>query len=70
MRGSATMSLAPLRAAFLSQVAATGWLFVGLAPITKITSANCTSDTWLDTAPEPTPSSSAATLDAWHRRVQ
>jgi hypothetical protein len=24
----------------------------------------------VDTAPEPTPSSSAATLDAWHRRVQ
>src|SRR4029450_12453304 len=29
-----------------------------------------TSLTGLLTAPEPTPSSSAATLDAWHRRVQ
>ena len=69
-RGSATTSLAPRLTAFLIQVAATGWLAVGLAPTTKITSANCTSLTWLDTAPEPMPSSSAATDEAWHRRVQ
>ena len=36
----------------------------------KITSACSTSITGLDTAPEPMPSSSAATLDAWHSRVQ
>ena len=29
-----------------------------------------TSETWFDTAPEPMPSSSATTEDAWHRRVQ
>ena len=69
-RGSATISLVPLCAAFFIQVAATGWLTVGLAPMTKITSAFITSLTWLDTAPEPTPSSSAATDEAWHRRVQ
>ncbi len=38
--------------------------------MTKITSALATSLTWFDTAPELTPSISAATLDAWQRRVQ
>ena len=57
-------------AAFFIQVAATGWFEVGLAPMRKITSAFSTSFTWLDTAPEPMPSSSAATDEAWHRRVQ
>ena len=64
------MSLVPFLTAFLIQVAATGWLTVGLAPITSTTSARSTSLTWLDTAPEPTPSSSAATEEAWHSRVQ
>src|SRR6476619_4460592 len=65
------MSLAPRLAAFFIHVAATGWFEVGLEPITKITSAfSTTSETWFDTAPEPTPSSSAATDDAWQRRVQ
>jgi hypothetical protein len=41
-----------------------------LAPISRTTSAFSTSITGLLTAPEPMPSSSAATLDAWHRRVQ
>src|SRR2546425_677764 len=36
----------------------------------KITSACITSITGLDTAPEPMPSSSAATEDAWQSRVQ
>ncbi|MNL50821.1 hypothetical protein D3C87_1738670 [compost metagenome] len=58
------MSLVPLRTAFLIQVAATGWLTVGLAPISSTTSALPTSITGLDTAPEPIPSSSAATDDA------
>ena len=64
------MSLVPFLTAFLIQVAATGWLTVGLAPITSTTSACCTSLTWLDTAPDPTPSSNAATEEAWHKRVQ
>src|SRR5688500_13900370 len=64
------MSLAPRLAAFFIQVAATGRLEVGLAPIRKITSAFSTSFTWLDTAPEPMPSSSATTDEAWHSRVQ
>ena len=51
-------------------VAATGWFTVGLAPIRKITSALATSRTWLETAPELMPSISAATLEAWHSRVQ
>ena len=51
-------------------VAATGWFTVGFAPMTIATSASATSSTWFDTAPEPTSSSSAATDDAWHSRVQ
>lgn len=69
-RGSASTILAPRWAAFFIQVAATGWLAVGLEPMTKISPACSTSLTWLLTAPEPTPSSSAATLEAWHSRVQ
>ena len=65
-----TMSLVPLRMAFLRKLAATGWLTVGLAPIRTTTLALVTSITGLLTAPEPMPSNSAATLDAWHRRVQ
>ena len=64
------ISFTPFLAAFFIQVAATGWLTVGFAPMTKTTSALSTSLTWLDTAPEPTPSSSADTEDAWHSRVQ
>ena len=69
-RGSATMSFAPRFAAFFIQVAATGWLMVGLAPMTKMTSAFATSRTWFETAPELIPSISAATLEAWQSRVQ
>ena len=69
-RGSITISLVPLAAAFFIQVAATGWFTVGLAPIRITTSACVTSITGLLTAPEPMPSSSAATLEAWHSRVQ
>ena len=69
-RGSQTISLVPFFAAFLIQVAATGWFTVGLAPIRITTSAIVTSITGLDTAPEPMPSSSATTDEAWHRRVQ
>ena len=64
------MSLVPFLTAFLIQVAATGWLTTGLAPMSSTTSACNTSMTGLDTAPEPMPSSSAATLDAWQSRVQ
>ena len=38
--------------------------------MTNTTSACATSRTGLDTAAEPRPSSSAATLDAWQSRVQ
>jgi hypothetical protein len=69
-RGSATISRVPFFTAFLIHVAATGWLTVGFAPISSTTSASITSITGLDTAAEPMPSSNAATLDAWHSRVQ
>ena len=69
-RGSHITMRVPRAAAFFIQVAATGWLDVGLAPITRISPACRTSLTGLLTAPEPTPSSSAATLLAWHSRVQ
>ena len=69
-RGSATISRVPFFTAFLIQVAATGWFTVGFAPISSTTSACITSITGFDTAAEPMPSSSAATLDAWHSRVQ
>ncbi len=60
----------PRLTAFLIHVAATGWLTTGLAPISSTTSAFITSITGFDTAPDPMPSSSAATLDAWQSRVQ
>ena len=69
-RGSITISLVPCLTAFLMKVAATGWFTVGLEPMTMTTSACSTSITGLLTAPEPMPSSSATTDEAWHRRVQ
>src|SRR5262245_66011082 len=47
-RGSASTSLVPRLAAFFIQVAATGWLAVGLEPMTMISSAFSTSFTWLE----------------------
>ena len=52
------------------KVAATGWLTVGLAPITMMTSASMAAANGADTAPEFRPSISAATDEAWHSRVQ
>ena len=69
-RGSMTMSLAPRLAACLKKVAATGWFSVGLAPMTMMTSEFLHSLKVAVTAAEPTPSSSAATDEAWHSRVQ
>ena len=69
-RGSTTMSFVPRWTACLKKVAATGWLAVVLVPVSRIRSAWCASAKTSVTAPEPMPSSSAATLDAWHRRVQ
>ena len=43
---------------------------VGLAPMIMMTSACSTSLKVAVTAPEPIPSISAATDEAWHRRVQ
>src|SRR4029079_15868648 len=71
-RGSITISSAPRLAACLKKVAATGWFSVGLAPITKMTSEFLHSLKVADTAPEPTPSISAATprtrADPFHQR--
>ena len=69
-RGSITTSLAPRLAACLKKVAATGWFSVGLAPITMMRSEFLHSLKVAVTAAEPTPSSSAATDEAWHSRVQ
>jgi hypothetical protein len=68
--GSSRISLAPRSIAFFMNVAATGWFTGGLAPTTMKTSEYCTSANGLDTAPDPIISSSAATDDAWQRRVQ
>ena len=66
-----TISLAPRSlTAFLMKVAATGWFTVGLAPMTMITSASSAAENGAVTAPEFRPSISAATDEAWHRRVQ
>src|SRR5262245_66679792 len=69
-RGSMTMSLEPRLAACLKKVAATGWLSVGLAPMTMMASEVLHSLKVAVTAAEPMPSSRAATDDAWQRRVQ
>jgi hypothetical protein len=57
-------------AAFFRNVAATGWFWVGRAPMTMMTSESLASLNDAVTAPEFMPSISAATDDAWHRRVQ
>ncbi|MNC99321.1 hypothetical protein D3C83_175740 [compost metagenome] len=59
-----TISVLPAFAAFLMKVAATGWFTVGRAPMTMITSASATSETGLETEPEPIAPSSAATEEA------
>ena len=69
-RGSMMISFAPRLAACLKKVAATGWFSVGFAPITMMTSEFLHSLKVAVTAAEPTPSSSAATDEAWQSRVQ
>src|SRR4051794_1373949 len=69
-RGAMTIRVAPALAAFLMNVAATGWLTVGFAPITTITSEWAHSENGAVTAPEPIVSISAATDEAWQSRVQ
>ena len=64
------MIVVPARRACLKNDDATGWFAVAFEPAMMITSALTTSPYVVDTAPEPIPSNSAATLDAWHRRVQ
>ena len=51
-------------------MAATGWLVVGLAPITIMQSESFTAVNGAETAPDPTHSIKAATEDAWHNLVQ
>ena len=63
-----TMSSAPSSAAFFMK-AATGWLTVGLAPMTMITSVKQLM-TGAVTAPDPIVSKRAATDEAWQSRVQ
>src|ERR1700683_2164941 len=64
------MIVVPLRLASLKNLEATGWLAGALLPVMIATSALITSPYVVDTAPEPIPSNSADTLEAWHSRVQ
>ena len=64
------MTVVPLRRACLKNVEATGWFAVELLPVTIATPAFLMSPKVVETAPEPIPSNSAATLEAWHSRVQ
>ena len=52
------------------KVAATGWLWVVLEPTMKMASVSRASENGFDTEPPPIWSSSAATDEAWHSRVQ
>ena len=64
------MIFVPRRRACLKNELATGWFAVGLEPVMMTTSALATSAYVVDTAPEPMPSNSAATEEAWQSRVQ
>src|SRR5690349_10909356 len=68
--GSITINCAPRLAAFLMNVAATGWLTVGFEPMTTMTSELAHSENGAVTAPEPIVSINAATDEAWQSRVQ
>ena len=65
-----TTSLAPRAAAFLRNVAATGWFSAGRAPMTMMQSESLAAVKGAVTAPELRPSISAATDEAWHSLVQ
>ena len=60
----------PRFAAFLMKVAATGWLTVGLAPMTMITSDCAHAADQRRHVFEPIVSINAAMLEAWQSRVQ
>src|ERR687894_1675938 len=64
------ITVVPRRRACLKNDEATGWLAVVLLPVTIATSALRMSPYVVETAPEPIPSNSAATLEAWQSRVQ
>jgi hypothetical protein len=64
------MSLQPRAAAFLKNEAATGWFDEVLVPTRRATSLSVMPAKVLVTAPEPMVSRSAATDEAWQRRVQ
>ena len=64
------MTVVPLRRACLKNVEATGWFAVELLPVTIATPEFLMSPKVVETAPDPIPSNNAATLDAWHSRVQ
>jgi hypothetical protein len=69
-RGSMTISAVPRLAACFMKVAATGWFSGVLEPMISAASAYWTSPNRFVTAPLPIVSISAATDEAWHRRVQ
>ena len=62
--GSIKIILVPFLAAFFINVAPTGWFTVGFEPIMITTSALLTSETGLETAPEPKHSNKATTDEA------
>src|SRR4029077_20502008 len=64
------MMVVPLRRACLKKLEASGGFAVVLLPVTIATPAFLMSPWVVETAPEPIPSNSAATLEAWHSRVQ
>ncbi len=64
------MTVMPSRRACLKNDDATGWLAVALLPVMRMTSEFATSPYVVETAPDPMPSNSAATLEAWQSRVQ
>jgi hypothetical protein len=72
-RGAAriiTTSLAPRSVAFLKKVAATGWFLGRVGADHHDDLGVRRRHEGAETAPDPTPSSSPATDEAWHRRVQ
>src|ERR1700740_1578209 len=64
------MIVVPFRRACLKKVEATGWFAVELPAMTRATPASLSSPKVVGTAPDPIPSNSAATLEAWQSRVQ
>ena len=69
-RGSATISLAPRRMAFLRRVAATGCASVMFVPMQKMTSGSSMSRSGLLIAPRPSVAARPATVGLCQARLQ